>query len=130
MSEICKREAVPVAIGQLTLYCESFRASGSTVLYEQPTVTGSTVVTNKYVRSSKLVLTGRICAGDAALTVLTVLNNMNGTPGIDIVYRGVRFAGCTVQGYTAEDRGDDMLYVTLTLAATAPAEDVEEVGAQ
>lgn len=131
MSEICKREAVPVAIGQLTLYCESFRASGSTVLYEQPTVTGVTVVTNKYVRSSKLVLTGRVCSGDAALTVLTALNNMNGTPGVDIVYRGVRFPGCTVQGYTAEDRGDDMLYVTLTLAAVSPAEDVtEEVGAQ
>jgi hypothetical protein len=124
MSEICRREAVPVVIGSLTLYCESFRAAGSTVLYEQPTVTGATVVTNKYVRATKLVLTGRIYAGDGALPVLTALNNMNGTPDTDIVYRGVTFPDCTVQGFTAEDRGDDMLYVTVTLAAAAPAEDV------
>ena len=124
MSEICSREAVPVAIGQLTLYCESFRAAASTVLYEQPTVTGATIVTNKCAKASRLTLSGRIYCGDGALSVLTAINNMNGTGGLTVDYRGVRFAGCTVQGYTAEDKGGDMLYVTITLASAAPAADI------
>ena len=51
---------------------------------------------------------------------------MNGASGLTVIYRGVRFADCTVQSCTAEDKGDDMLYVTLTLAAAAQAENVEE----
>lgn len=126
-SEVCSREAVPVTIGQLTLYCESFRASASTVISEQPSVIGDTVITNQCVRASKLTLSGRIYCGDSELSVLTEIDNMNGSGGNTIVYRGVRFPNCTVQGYSAEDRGDDMLYVTLTLAAPEPAEDVEDM---
>jgi hypothetical protein len=126
MSTISSREAVPVAIGQLTLYCESFRAAASTVLYEQPTVVGGTVITNKCIKATRLTLAGRVYCGAGDIPVLTVLNNMNGASGLTVVYRGVRFADCTVQGCTVEDKGDDMLYVTLILATAAQAEDVEE----
>ncbi len=125
MSEICSREAVPVSVGQLTLYCESFRAAADTVLYEQPTVIGGTVITNSCAKATKLTLAGRIYCGDGDLAVLTEINNMNGSSGYTVVYRGVSFSDCTVKGYTAEDRGDDMLYVTLTLATEAEAEDAE-----
>ena len=124
-STLSHREAVPVAVGSITLYCESFKASAATSLYEQPTVTGATLLTNICVKSSKLSLSGRVYCGDAALPVLVQLNNITGTGGITIVYRGVRFRNCTVQSYTAEDRGDDMLYVSLTLACLEPAENVE-----
>lgn len=126
MSEICSREAVPVTIGQLTLYCESFRAVANTVLYEQPTVIGGTVITNKCAKAAKLTLAGRIYCGGGDLDVLTEINNMNGSAGYSVVYRGVCFPDCTVQGYTAEDKGDDMLYVTLTLAAVSPAQNAED----
>lgn len=125
MSEICSREAVPVAIGQLTLYCESFRASANTVLYEQPTVIGGTVITNSCAKATKLTLAGRIYCGNGDLAVLTEINNMNGSSGYTVEYRGVSFPDCTVVGYSAEDRGDDMLYVTLTLATEDEAEDAE-----
>lgn len=125
MSEICSREAVPVSVGQLTLYCESFRAAADTVLYEQPTVIGGTVITNSCAKATKLTLAGRIYCGDGDLAVLTEINNMNGSSGYTVVYRGVSFSDCTVKGYTAEDRGDDMLYVTLTLATEDDAEDAE-----
>lgn len=125
MSEICSREAVPVSVGQLTLYCESFRAAADTVLCEQPTVIGGTVITNSCAKATKLTLAGRIYCGDGDLAVLTEINNMNGSSGYTVVYRGVSFSDCTVKGYTAEDRGDDMLYVTLTLATEAEAEDAE-----
>lgn len=126
MSTICSREAVPVTIGQLTLYCESFRAAASTVLYEQPTVVGGTVIANRCVKATRLTLAGRVYCGTGDIPVLTELNNMNGASGLTVIYRGVRFADCTVQSCTAEDKGDDMLYVTLTLAAAAQAENVEE----
>lgn len=125
MSEICSREAVPVSVGQLTLYCESFRAAADTVLYEQPTVIGGTVITNSCAKATKLTLAGRIYCGDGDLAVLTEINNMNGSSGYTVVYRGVSFSDCTLKGYTAEDRGDDMLYVTLTLATEDDAEDAE-----
>lgn len=125
MSLLCKREAEPVAIGAVTLYCESFRAAANAVLYEQPTVTGGTVLTNTCVKSAKLTLTGRVCGGEAPLGCVTALNNMVGSGGVDIVYRGVRFRECVVQSYTAEDKGDDMLYVTVVLATLRPAENTE-----
>ncbi|MCR5707506.1 MAG: hypothetical protein K6G82_04465 [Ruminococcus sp.] len=127
MSTICSREAVPVTIGQFTLYCESFRAAASTVLYEQPTVIGGTVISNRCVKATRLTLAGRVYCGAGDIPALTVLNNMNGGSGLTVIYRGVRFTDCTVQGCTAEDRGDDMLYVTLTLATAAQAENAEEV---
>ncbi|SEL10753.1 hypothetical protein SAMN02910353_01906 [Ruminococcus sp. YRD2003] len=127
MSTICSREAVPVTIGQFTLYCESFRAAASTVLYEQPTVIGGTVISNRCVKATRLTLAGRVYCGAGDIPALTVLNNMNGGSGLTVIYRGVKFTDCTVQGSTAEDRGDDMLYVTLTLATAAQAENAEEV---
>ena len=127
MSTICSREAVPVTIGQFTLYCESFRAAASTVLYEQPTVIGGTVISNRCVKATRLTLAGRVYCGAGDIPALTVLNNMNGGSGLTVIYRGVRFTDCTVQGCTAEDKGDDMLYVTLTLATAAQAENAEEV---
>lgn len=125
MSEICSREAVPVSVGQLTLYCESFRAAADTVLYEQPTVIGGTVITNSCAKATKLTLAGRIYCGDGDLAVLTEINNMNGSSGYTVEYRGVSFSDCVVIGYSAEDRGDDMLYVTLTLATEDEANDTE-----
>ena len=125
MSEICSREAVPVAIGQLTLYCESFRAAASTVLYEQPTVIGGTVITNKCAKAVRLTLSGRIYCGAGNIPALTAINNLNGTSALTVTYRGVTFSDCTVTGYTVEDKGDDMLYVSLTLASAEPASDAE-----
>lgn len=125
MNGICNREAVPVEIGQLTLYCESFRAAASAVLYEQPTVVGRTLVTNKYVKAARLTLTGRIYCGSGAAEVLAELDNMSGAEVGDVVYRGVSYPDCIVQSSAAEDRGDDMLYVTVTLAATSSAEPAE-----
>ena len=125
MSEICSREAVPVSVGQLTLYCESFKAAANTVLYEQPTVIGGTVITNSCAKATKLTLAGRIYCGNGDLAVLTEINNMNGSSGYTVEYRGVSFSDCVVIGYSAEDRGDDMLYVTLTLATEDEANDTE-----
>ena len=127
MSYLSKQEAVPVTIGSFTLYCESFKSSSVTVLYEQPTVTGSTLITNKCVKSPRVTFMGRIvCSGN--ITTVTDLNNMTGSVIQSVDYRGVRFSGCTVQSCSAEDRGDGMLYVSITLAVSQTAE-IPEVNA-
>lgn len=125
MSVLCGREAEPVAIGSVTLYCESFKSTASATLYEQPTVTGGTLLTNTCVKSAKLTLMGRVYSSEAPLECVAALNNMVGSGGIDIVYRGVRFRDCILQNYTAEDKGDEMLYLTVTLATLRPAENTE-----
>ena len=78
MSAISTREAVPVDVGMITLYCESFKASAVTALYEQPTVTGTTVLTNKCRKSTKLTLSGRVYDENSPLSTVTYINNITG----------------------------------------------------
>lgn len=112
---VTRREAVPVQIGPVTLYCESFRAAGSSVLYEQPTVSGGTVITNRYKRSSELTFTGRVY-GTAAeiIAVFDILTG--GHPALSLTYRELSFTGCLLRSYTAEDSGGDFTDVTVTLS--------------
>jgi hypothetical protein len=128
MSEISKREAVPVAIGMITLYCESFKASAVTALYEQPTVTGTPIQTNKCKKATKLTLSGRVYDADSPLSVVTYINNITGKGTMFISYRGIRFSRCMMQSYTAEDKGDDFIYLTVTLTTNSKAENIHSGG--
>ena len=128
MSAISTREAVPVDVGMITLYCESFKASTVTALYEQPTVTGTTVLTNKCRKSTKLTLSGRVYDENSPLSTVTYINNITGKSTMHISYRGIRFDNCMVQSYSAEDRGDDVIYLTLTLTTNSDAENIPSGG--
>lgn len=128
MSEISKREAVPVAIGMITLYCESFKASAVTALYEQPTVIGTPIQTNKCKKATKLTLSGRVYDADSPLSVVTYINNITGKGTMFISYRGIRFSRCMMQSYTAEDKGDDFIYLTVTLTTNSEAENIHSGG--
>ncbi|HBB72427.1 MAG TPA: hypothetical protein DCZ71_07470 [Ruminococcus sp.] len=111
---ISHREAVQVQLDTFTLWCESCRVTGSAVHYEQPTVTGKTVVTNRYRRSSELTFTGRVygsaSAAIAALSALTADSS-----GFDTAYRDLILTGCTVRSFTAEDDGSDVVKLTVTV---------------
>ena len=102
---ITRREPVPVQIGTVTLFCESFRAEGSAVVYEQASVSGETVVTNRYKRSSVLTFTGRVCG--SAAEVIAALDGLAGSGStIALSYRDLDFTGCTLRSYSAAEDGD------------------------
>jgi len=111
---VTHRESVPVQIGAVTLYCESFRAAGSAVIYEQPSVSGKTVVTNRYKRSSELTFRGRVYG--TAADIIAVFDTLTGgSSPLSLTYRELSFTGCTLRSYSAEDGGGDFIDITVTL---------------
>ena len=53
------REAFPVTMGDLTVFCESFKASAVKAINEENTVNGKSLMTSSAVRSLRLVFSGR-----------------------------------------------------------------------
>lgn len=116
MNGLSQREAIPVTIGYMELYCESFKASAITDLAEQPTVSGDTYITNRCKKATRLVFKGRVYNESQPLRFLCIANTMNNPSGYTIEYRGMRFTNCIIYGFTVEDKGDDFIYVSVTVA--------------
>lgn len=119
MNELYKREAFPVTIGSMTLYCENFKVSTIAQMTEQPTVTGLTAITNRFKKCSKLVLSGRVYDEDQPLRFVTISNNMGNNDTYNINYRGINFYSCRINGVIIEDKGDGFSYVTITLSTSS-----------
>ena len=119
MTKINTRKPPCVDFGVFKIYCDSFRATAKTALTEIPAVSSNTVTTQKNRHSTHLFITGRICNEEQPMFISGVVNNMHGTSGISITYRDLKFTGCTICGYTAEDRGGDFITVTVELATLA-----------
>ena len=109
-------KAIPVQIANFVLYCEEFKASAVRTVSEEPTVTGKNVVTKSFPRATKLIFSGRVCGETDSLDFVMKANNILHTKvKYDIAYRGIAFLNCTIQGFTAEDRGEGYIRATVTL---------------
>lgn len=115
MSEMTEREAIPVTIGYMELYCESFKASAISAFSEQPTVSGVLQITNRCRKSTKLVFSGRVYNKNQPLSFIFISNIMNNKTGYEINYRGLKFTDCFIYGFTLEDKGEDFVHVTVTV---------------
>ena len=116
MSIISERKPVPVNIGSLTVYCDEFKVSGDTLIREQATVTGSTVLTNDCRFSTKITISGRYYDENFLLGIVIPTDSLSGSDTTyNIEYRGVIFGNCRVKSYTVEDKGLDYIYMTLVL---------------
>lgn len=127
MNRIKTRKPPYVELADFRIYCDSFKAVGKTVLTELPSVTSAPVLSNKYRRLTHIFITGRVCDEEKPMFFAGVVNNMNSASGFSIKYRDLKFDGCTVCGYTAEDRGDDFVTVTIELATMEYAVFLNEV---
>ncbi len=116
MNELCRRESIPVTIGYMELYCESFKASSVSDLSEQSTVSGENIITNRSRKSTRLVFKGRVYNETIPLQFLFIANTMDNPSGYTIEYRGMIFNNCIIYGFTVEDKGDDFVYVSVTVA--------------
>lgn len=127
MTQIKTRTPSYVDLGEFRIYCDSFRLESKTTLTEIPSVTSSPVSTGKCRHSTHIFITGRVCNEEKPMFLAGVVNNMNGASGFIIKYRDLKFSGCTLCGYTAEDRGDDFVTVTIELATPSYVEFLNEV---
>lgn len=127
MTKIKTRKPPCVDFGVFKIYCDSFKAAARTSLTETPTVSSSPIMTNKCRHSTHLFITGRVFNEEKPMFLAGIVNNMHGTSGITIKYRDLQFSSCTICGYTAEDRGEDFIYVTIELATLGSARFLDEV---
>lgn len=118
MNKFCNREAMPVVINGLTLYCEKFKAISSVELHEQPTVDGMAQITNKFRRTMKFTFSGRIYNNtDEPFSLLTVFNNMGSCSDFTINYRGMKIEKCLITNFTIEDNNNDFVYVNVIVSS-------------
>lgn len=115
MTEVKVRKAFPVQIGNMTLYCESMKFSAETAIFENSTVTGFPLITNKDCKATRLSFTGRVYDEKYPMRWAGFACNYNSYEGLDIIYRDLCFPKCIVTGVSAEDSGED--YITLTINA-------------
>jgi len=122
---ITSRTAQPVSIGDIDFYCESMKASAVNVFYEQPTVSGDTVISNEYRKASKLIFSGRAYI-DSQFSLLTRLNNiMKSSQSFSVTYMGIIIDGCRLQSFTFDDKGLDYAEISVTLITYQDMEEEE-----
>lgn len=127
VTEISHRTPEPVTIGTHTLYCDEFRASAALIYTEQSTVSGDTVITNICRRATRITFSGRCCDPDTPLQFLADMDSVStASDTYSISYRGALFSDCRVQSFSAEDKGGDFFYVSVTLLTPDPIT-IEEV---
>lgn len=127
MTEISEKRAFPVKIGTVELYCEKMTMSAKTILTVNPTIKGTAITTNKCRRLTEFSFTGRVYNKEKPMFLAGLANNLNGTENVEIIYKDLRFARCTVTGYSAVDSGEDYIELTINAATSSIAYFLEEV---
>lgn len=113
---VSAKEAYPVRVGALLMYCEHFKASGTRVFSEKATVSGDTFFSNVNKKALRITLEGRIYDEYVPLRMLLYTDAlMNADTPCTIEYRGMTFTNCRVQSFSAEDKGEDYIYASITL---------------
>jgi hypothetical protein len=109
------RRAVPVSIGGIIVYCESFRATAARVLSEESTADGGTAVTNSAYRSTRLVFSGRVCTqGQPEDFILGFNGLVHSAADFTVEYMGLIYGGCRMLSYSFEDKGGEWAEVSVT----------------
>lgn len=113
VTTITNREAAPVAIGEMTLWCEDFKVAAVRSFTEDTLVTGGGTITNTCPRAMKLTFAGRICGSPDF--VKSASDMLRSDQPYTVTYRGLVFSGCRVQSFTAEDKDEDFIFAAITL---------------
>ncbi len=123
VTELTSREALPVTVGNCTVYCDSFKASAVRAVNEETTVSGGSVTTSSALRAARLIFSGRIYNSEEPLQFLADISSpMAGGQAYTIIYRGIRYTGCILQKFELTDSCNDWTEVSLTLITYSAAE--------
>lgn len=126
-SVLVKREAVPVKIGGLTLYCEGFKAYGARAVAEESSADGAAVITNNSARGTRLTFSGRVCTEGAPESFVLAANDMiRSGDTFTVEYTGMIFYACRLISYSFEDKGGEAALASVTLISTGGAKERDE----
>lgn len=113
---VSRKEAYPVQIGDMKLYCEHFRIVGTRNFSEKTTVSGDAFFSNTGKRALRITLEGRIYDEELPLGMVLYSDGyLTSDSSFTIEYRGIEFTGCRIQSFSAEDSGEDYIRGSLTL---------------
>ncbi len=113
---LTSREAVPVTIGLITLYCENFKASAARRLTEESTVAGEGVITNDSNRAMEMTFSGRVYDEQEPLRYLLYAYNMlRSGMTASLNYRGLSFSACHMKAFNIEDIGEEYYNISITV---------------
>lgn len=113
--EIINQESVFVKIGFINLYCESFKVEAMMSLVEQPTVNGNSQITNKFKKATRLTFRGRVYDEGNPMYFIAITNNCIGTNVPAVRYKEINLKNCIISGFSAEEAGNGILNVMVTL---------------
>ncbi|MBR6385150.1 MAG: hypothetical protein IKS03_03390 [Ruminococcus sp.] len=122
---ITSRESPCITIGDIDFYCDRMKASAVNIFYEQPTVSGDTVISNEYTKATKLIFSGRISGEQQFLTMAAFNNMMKSQESFDITYMGIVISDCRLQSFEFSDKGLDYAEITVTLITYSDMEEEE-----
>lgn len=115
-NSICKRRSEKVTIGAIQMYCEHFIMTGHTQLYEKSNMGGNGVITGRCPKSKKITFIGRVYHKNDPFTASRLIASLNGLRTYVTTYRSMLFYNCDIHDFKIEDKGEDFIYLTLTLA--------------
>lgn len=100
---------VKINIGDYCFFADYIKISGSSILNEQATVSGTTAITNTTVKNTLVTLKGRL-ASDADFTsfVLYAENLFRNKISVDFTYKNINFSLCILKSYSSENKDDDI----------------------
>ncbi len=127
MINISEKKPALVNIGAISMYCEKMSMTSATALSVKPTVTGSTVKTNKCIQPVRAAFSGRIYNPDRPLIIAVLANNVNGSENVEIIYKNLRFVNCIITGYSVTDSNEDYLDLTVEASTTSMVYYLSEV---
>lgn len=97
-------EPEQMQLGQLSLYCESFRAVCIRNFREEVTVSGKTVSAGCNKKGTRLTITGRIVDEVKSMRPLLYLSSiMDSNTAVEVPYKTVKFESCRIQSIDVLD---------------------------
>lgn len=119
MVTISEKKPFLVNIGALPMYCEKMSMSSGTAISIKPTVTGVAVKTNRCIQPTQISFKGRIYDPERQWALATLINHLNGSENLEIIYKALRFVNCIITGYTVVDSNEE--YLDLSVEVTTPS---------
>lgn len=130
ISEISSREAYPVHIGTITLFCERFQLTGTRQFSETASVDGTDIITNSSRKALKITFEGRIPFEQFPLYSAADADDILylGTAS-DVEYRGIVFPQCRILSFSFKDEGEDFIRCVITVYTAEKSErSVNDIG--
>lgn len=117
-NSICKRHSIMVNVASVQIYCEHFTIEAHAQIYEKPNMSGRGRITGKNPRSTKITYVGRVYRDNDPFYIARTLAAFNCADTFKTHYRGMIFNNCVISDFKIEDKGDDFIYLSLTVATS------------